>query len=163
NLPFDLWIETVRGFLGYFKISLTRVLDTFRPADTLELFTSNPPTPYYRAQILAESLGISPAEYAVFTATDTTKWFNLFGSYPTDAAALSELKNAKTLSQELGLSYQDLTDLMKTGFLNPGLYPLMFQFERFGIDMGTAFSFTNQPGYPALTPQQQSDFQNLLS
>ena len=40
------------------------------------------PTPYYRAQILAEALGISPAEYAVFTVFDTTKWFNLYGTIP---------------------------------------------------------------------------------
>jgi hypothetical protein len=162
NLPFDLWTETVRGFLNYFKIPLTQVLETFRPADNLELFTDGQAHPYYRAQILAEALGISPAEYSVFTATDTTHWFNLYGSYANEAAALNDLKGAKTLSQKLGVTYQELTDLVKTGFLNPGLYPLIFQFERFGIDMGTAFSFTNQPGYLALSPQKTSDFQALL-
>jgi Salmonella virulence plasmid 28.1kDa A protein len=162
NLPFDLWIETVRGFLNYFKTTLAQVLDTLRPADTLELFTSNPPTPYYRAEILAESLGISPAEYGVYTATDTTKWYQLYGDYPNEAAALGDLNNAKTLSQKLGVSYQGLTDLVQTGFLNPGLYPLLFQFQRFGIDMGAAFSFTNQPSYPVLTPQQTADFQAVL-
>ncbi len=163
ELPFDLWIETVRGFLGYFKLSLAQVLDALRPADTLELFTNNPPTAYYRAGILAESLGLSQAEYAVFTATDTTQWYKLYGNYPDEPTALAELKNAKTLSQKLGVSYQGLVDLVQTGFFNPGLYPLLFQFTRFGIDMGTAFSFTGQPGYPALTPQQTADFKNLLA
>lgn len=161
TLPFDLWIETVRGFLNYFKIPLPKVLDTFRPADTLELFTSSPLSPYYRAQILAESLGISPAEYAVFTATDPNNWFQLYG-YAVEATAQGELKSAKTLSQKLGVSYQKLRDLLKTGFLNPNLYALIFQFERFGIDMETAFSYTNQHGYPALTAQQTVDFQALL-
>ena len=32
NLPFDLWLETVRGFLNYFKAPLAQVLDTLRPA-----------------------------------------------------------------------------------------------------------------------------------
>ena len=57
NLPFDLWIETVRGFLNYFKIPLAQVLEVLRPADKLELFTDASNHPYYRAQILAESLG----------------------------------------------------------------------------------------------------------
>jgi hypothetical protein len=163
NLPFDLWLETVRGFLNYFKAPLDQVLDTLGPADTLELFTGVPATPYYRAQILSESLGISPAEYAVFTATDTTKWFKLHGSYATEAAALADLSNAKTLSRNLSVSYQGLADLVKTGFVNPALYWLIFQFERFGIDMGTAFSFTNQPGFPALTAPQTADFQAQLN
>jgi len=161
DLPFDLWIETVRGFLDYFNIPLARVLDTLRPADTLELFSSTPATPYYRAQILAEALGISPAEYAVFTAFDTSTWFNLYGS-PNEIAALNDLKSAKTLSQRLGLSYQDLTDLTTTGFLNPALYALIFQFERFGIDLDHALSFTNQPGCGALSTQEAIDFGNLL-
>ena len=167
NLPFDLWIETVRGFLNYFKMPLAQVLDALRPADTLELFTDGHAYSYYRAQILAESLGISPAEYAVFTVLDTTKWFNLYGTYANEAAALNDLKSAKTLSQKLGISYQDLVDLMTTGFLNPALYPLLFQFERFGIDMSDAFSFTGQPGYPPLvdTPPAHAltDFKNLLA
>jgi len=53
GLPFDLWIEIVRGFLGYFRSSLARVLDTLRPVDRLELFTDANNLPYYRAQILA--------------------------------------------------------------------------------------------------------------
>lgn len=169
TLPFDLWIETVRGFLGYFKTSLPHVLEALRPADTLELFAGAPPTPYYRAQILAESLRISPSEYAVFTATDTANWFTLYGNYTDEATALNDLKNAKTLSQRLGVSYQGLTNLIQAGFLNPGLYALIFQFKRFGIDMGTAFSFTGQPGFPtwvqftASDPQRAADFQALLS
>lgn len=168
NLPFDLWIETVRGFLGYFKTSLAQVLDALRPADKLELFAGSPPAPYSRAQILAESLRISPAEYAVFTTTDTTNWFKLYG-YDNETTALNELKSAKTLLQRLGVSYQGLTNLVQTGFLNPALYALIFQFNRFGIDLGTAFSFTNQPGFPTWTqlsasdPQRAADFQALLS
>jgi hypothetical protein len=57
KLPFDLWIETVRGFLNYFKISLLRLVDIFRPADRLELLTDANNYPYYRASIFAENLG----------------------------------------------------------------------------------------------------------
>ncbi len=168
NLPFDLWIETVRGFLNYFKSPLAQVLDTLRPADNLELFTDANSYPYYRAQILAEALGLSPSEYGILTDTDAairplaTNWFKLYG-YKDAATAQTELSSAKNLAQALGLSYQDLTDLMTTGFLNPGLYPLIFQFKRFGINMSEAFSYTNQPGYPTFTATQKTNFENLLT
>src|SRR5262249_61099634 len=70
GLPFDLWIETIRGFLNYFKVPLAQVLDVLRPVDRLELFMDSTPSPYYRAQILAEALGLSPAESGVLTVPD---------------------------------------------------------------------------------------------
>jgi hypothetical protein len=161
NLPFDLWIETVRGFLNYFKTPLAEVLDTLRPVDALELFSDAHNYPYYRAQIFAESLGLSPSDYSVLTGSATTlspitaNWFKLYG-YPSEAAALNgstqldPLSSAANLARLLGLTYQQLTDLLSTGFLNPGLYPLIYQFKRFGIALNDAFSYTGQPGYPAL-------------
>src|ERR1017187_1965168 len=161
DLPFDLWIETVRGFLNYFKTPLAQVLDTLRPVDVLELFTDGNSYPYYRAQIFAESLGISPTDYEVLTGTASglspasTNWFTLYG-YPSATAALNgtatldPLSSAENLAQVLGLTYQQVTDLLETGFLNPGLYPLIYQFQRLGIDMSDAFSYTGQPGYPAM-------------
>ena len=168
GLPFDLWIETVRAFFGYFKNPLAQVLDVLRPADNLELFSDANAYPYYRAQIFAESLGLSPSEYFVLTVTDpvtqkagVSNWFQLYG-YTSEATALSELKSAETLSQKLGLTYQELTDLVSTGFLNPALYALLFSFERFGIEMSDAFSYTGQPGYSALSAQAKTDFETLL-
>lgn len=169
NLPFDLWIETVRGFFNYFKNPLGQVLEVLRPADNLELFTDGNSYNYYRAQICAESLGLSPAEYGVLTVIDPSthkpsvaNWFQLYG-YAGEATALSELKSAKTLAQRLGLTYQEVTDLVTTGFLNPGLYALIFQFERFGISMDDAFSYTHQPGHPALGAQANADFESMLA
>jgi len=152
NLPFDLWIETVRGFLNYFQMPLAQVLEVLRPADTLELFTDAHNYPYYRAQIVSEALGLSPSEYGVLAVLDPAtqnpsvqNWFELYG-YPDEPTALSELTSAKTLSQQLGLTYQDVADLVTTGFLNPGLYPLIFQFQRFGIELSDALSYTGAPG-----------------
>jgi hypothetical protein len=170
NLPFDLWIETVRGFLNYFQTPLAQVLDTLRPVDNLELFADANNFPYYRAQILSEALGISPTEYQVFTDGNPARqplslhWFEFYG-YPSEATALKgvpdatdptqydvpPLSSAKNLSRLLGVTYQELADLLKTGFLNPKLYPLLYQFERFGISMSDAFSYTGQPGYPVMT------------
>ena len=174
NLPYDLWIATVRGFLDYFKTTLANVLDTLRPVDQLELFTDANNFPYYRAQILAESLGIAPCEYQLLTGTVAgldpivSNWFTLYG-YPSEAAALNgnanldPLSNAETLSDVLGLTYQQVTDLLETKFINPGLYPLIYQFQRFSISMSDAFSYTGQPGYPAFTAPQKTVFEAQLN
>jgi hypothetical protein len=66
NLPFDLWIETVRKFCDHFETPLWRLLETFRQGD--ELF--NPTKSYDREAIFIESLGLSPSEYTIFTDTD---------------------------------------------------------------------------------------------
>jgi hypothetical protein len=162
NLPFDLWIETVRGFLDYFKSSLADVLDTMRPVDRLELFTDADAHPYYRAQILAESLALTPAEYDVLTAFPPGKWFELYG-YTSEAAALAALPSAKTLAGALTLTYQELTDLVTTGFLNPALSAIVFQLRRFALDFRTAFAYTGQPGYPALSAAAKTAFEAQLA
>ena len=173
NLPYDLWIATVRGFLGYFKTTLATLLDTLRPVDRLELFTDANNHPYYRAQILADSLGIAPCEYQLLTGTAAgldpfvSKWFALYG-YPSEAAALNgnadldPLSKAETLSDVLGLTYQQVADLLETKFINPGLYPLIYQFQRLGISLSDAFSYTGQPGYPAFTAAQTTAFETQL-
>jgi peptidoglycan hydrolase-like protein with peptidoglycan-binding domain len=182
SLPLDLWIETVRGFLSYFKTSLAQLLDGLSPVDNLELFTDSNAYPYYRAQIWAESLGLSPVEYDLLTVTDPAtqqpkvdSWYALYGyqdentalngqADPADASQylVPPLKSAKNLSQRLGVTYQELTDLVTSGFLNPSLYALTFPFERFGISLGDAFSYTSQPGFPAMTATAKTAFETVL-
>jgi hypothetical protein len=182
NLPFDLWIETVRGFFNYYKTPLAQVLDILQPVNNLELFTDGNSFPYYRAQIFAESLGLAPAEVGVLTMIDpvshqpsVSKWFQLYGyadentalngqKDPTDPSQylIPPLKSAKNLARRLGLSYQELTDLVTTGFLNPSLNALLFQFKRFGISMDDAFSYTGQPGYVAMSGKTKADFEAIL-
>lgn len=182
DLPFDLWIETVRGFFSYFKIPLAEALDVLRPADNLELFTDANAYPYYRAQILSETLGLSPAEYQTLTGAGPAgqpptvqNWCTLYG-YANEATALNgqadplslgsylipPLKSAKNLSTRLGLTYEEVTELLRCGFLNPALTALLFQFERFGISLDDAFRYTRQPGYTPLSPQARADFEALL-
>src|SRR5262249_42725631 len=107
NLPFDLWLETVRQFFEQSDSSLWKVLDLLRPAD--ELFApAVAPKAYYRDSIFLESLGISPAERDIFTASKPlSRWFELYG-YANEADALSSLKSAKTLSRRLGVTYKEL-------------------------------------------------------
>jgi hypothetical protein len=161
GLPFDLWIETVRGFLGYFKTPVWSLLEAFKAADPLELFSDTNHYAYYQAGILAEYLGISPAEYAVFTNTDPlASWFKLYG-YNDQGTALSELKSAKTLASKLGVSYQELVDLVSTGFLNPQLNTLV-TLQKLGIQPTDVFSYEGQAGYTPMTASQKAAFEAIL-
>ncbi|MBV6467742.1 MAG: hypothetical protein PGMFKBFP_03112 [Anaerolineales bacterium] len=131
KLPFDLWIETVRQFCNYFETPLHRVLEVLRPGD--DLFSTA--MPFDRSSIFLESLGLSPAEVAIFTDTDPlATWHELYG-FSTAAEATTEatdttsgqridLNSAKALSRRLGVSYKEITEIVETGFVNPELSKL---------------------------------------
>lgn len=131
NLPFDLWIETARRFCNYFETPLDEVLDTFRPSDDLFALAQA----YDRSCIFMESLGLSPAEVAIFTDPEPlSKWHELYG-FKTAAEATTEaadattgqridLNSAKALSRRLGLTYKEITEVIQTGFVNPELTKL---------------------------------------
>lgn len=138
-LPFDLWIETSRRFFGHFDAPLSQVLETFRPTDELFAPAENPEA-YYRADVFAEQLGICPAEYAIFTEPHPlTTWFELYG-FGTGAQALTGLRSAKALSRRLGVSYQEIVNLVKTWFVNPTLDSLA-PLWKIGIDAGDVLHY----------------------
>lgn len=84
NLPFDLWIETVRQFCNYFETPLHELLETFRASN--DLFA--PTQTFDRASVFMESLGLAPAEVAIFTDPDLlSKWYELYG-YPTESPTI---------------------------------------------------------------------------
>jgi hypothetical protein len=176
SLPSDLWLETVRRFFEHFETPLSHVLEVLRPTD--ELF---PPItnskPYYRNAIWAESLGISPSEYDIFTSLDPMKWYELYGyaTQPnTTTVAQNEngqpinLNSAKVLSQRLGVSYKELVELVRTGFVNPQLEKLVIlrklrlDINDFGIDVDDVFRYKGQAGYPVFTSEEQEAFKDRL-
>lgn len=160
-LPFDLWLDTVRGFFDYYQLPFWQVLDTFRPAEELFAPTTSPKS-YYRAAIFAENLGITPAEYALFTnTTPLASWFTLYG-YTTESAALAALPSAKTLAQSLGISYKDLIALMRTNFVNPQLQTLGILYT-LGIVPEDVFRYKGQAGYQPFSAVETTAFQKLLS
>ena len=92
DLPFDLWLETVRQFCNYFETPLTEVLELFRPSN--DLFA--PTQPFNRASIFIESLGLSPTETAIFIDPDplgNDRWHDLYG-LPTIRPVLQNPTNA---------------------------------------------------------------------
>jgi hypothetical protein len=124
TLPFDLWLETVRRFVHHFDVRLPEILEIFRPSDDLFAPATNPKR-YYRAEIFAESLGLSPPEYSIFTdAATLNDWFALYG-FTNANDAKSALSSAKTLAQSLSISYKELIAVVDTWFVNPDLHALV--------------------------------------
>jgi peptidoglycan hydrolase-like protein with peptidoglycan-binding domain len=161
TLPFDLWLETVRRFLEYFDVKLWQVLDVFRPSDDLFAPAADAKA-YYRANVFAEFLGLSPSEYAIFTDPDAAaNWFGLYG-YDKEADALADLKSAKALARRLSITYQDLVDLVLTGFVNPRLNTLTV-LQKLGIQVNDVFRYKRDPNYQAMSAEELAAFEKRLT
>jgi hypothetical protein len=160
-LPFDLWIETVRAFLGYFEVPLHRLLETFRATD--ELFApQNPTAPFYRAQVFAESLGLAPAEWALYTPKDAAAgWWELYGD-DSDASARAALASAKTLARRLDVTYRELVELLQTGFVNPRLARLV-GLAKMGIDVGEVYRYQGAAGAEPMSAGERAAFERQLA
>jgi ABC toxin N-terminal region/Neuraminidase-like domain len=153
NLPFDLWIETVRRFCNYFETPLYQVLEAFRGSD--ELFA--PAQPFDRASIFMESLGLSPVEVAVFTdPAPLLKWHELYG-FETAAQATTDaidattgqridLNSAKALSRRLGVTYKEIADIVRTSFVNPRLTELALLYK-LGVAIQDARFYTSHKNF----------------
>ena len=165
NLPFDLWIETVRQFCDYFETPLWRLLESFRQGD--ELFV--PAQSYDREAIFIESLGLSPSEYTIFTDPDPlAKWYELYG-YKTATEATTEatngdtgqridLNSAKALSRRLGVTYKELVEIVQTGFVNPKLAEMTLLYK-LGVAIEDVLFYRDHKELPrdlsTLSPEDQ--------
>ncbi len=157
NLPFDLWIETVRKFCDYFETPLHQLLEVFRPSDSLFA----PWQSFDRAAIFMESLGLSPAEVAIFTNPDPLeRWYELYG-FTNKEEAITEavdstgqrigLNSAKALARRLGVTYKEITEIVQTGFVNPELNKLSLLYK-LGVSVGDARLYRD---YKAFYEQNQ--------
>jgi hypothetical protein len=160
TLPFDLWIETVRRFLNHFDTEFAEVLEVFRPSDELFPPAANPNV-YGRASVFVESLGLSPAEYALFTEPATLNhWFGLYG-YAHAGEATAALASAKTLSRQLGVSYRELVDLVASGFVNPALNDLAV-LRKLRIHVDEVFRYEKSPHHKPFSAEERAAFEKRL-
>lgn len=112
QLPFDLWHETTRKFADAVDAPLREVLSVFPPTSA--------------AGLAMERLGLTLAEYEVIVSDDVhARWWTRFG-YDAEPAAdtVAELGVVTILARALGISYQDLAELLTTRWINPGLEQL---------------------------------------
>lgn len=164
TLPFDLWLETVRRFCEYFETTFSQVLDVFRPSDDLYAPVENPEA-YYYSQIFSEYLGLSPSEYAIYTAPGWTEWPKLYGYDKfgdSEASALIELKSAKTLSRRLGVSYKELVELVQMTFVNPKLNTLV-TLRKLGLEVSDVFRYKKYQGYTPFASEEEVEFERKLT
>lgn len=128
NLPFDLWLDTVREFSACFETPLENLLETLRSGD--DLFQTTQPCD--RAAIFMESLKLSPKETEIFTNPNPLEnWWELYGFEDEDRAynahrdpetgLRTDLNSAKALCRRLGITYKELAAIIQTGFINPKL------------------------------------------
>ena len=70
--------------------------------------------------------------------------------------ALTALASAKTLSLQLGVTYKQVVDLIRTGFVNPQLNALVV-LDKLGVEVADVFTYKNNEQLPSqsnLTKEQ---------
>jgi hypothetical protein len=156
------------GGAGKTLITLSGLWTTPPVADDLLVKTDRN---YNRANIFAEYLGISPAEYDVFTNSSLhSTWYELYGYTTKDKActvAVDEqgqridLQSAKALSRRLGVSYKELVDLVCTGFINPKLDALVV-LRKLGLEVRDVFRYKKHSKYQQFTADEEAAFEKRL-
>ena len=147
TLPFDLWSDTARQFAADLALPLPRVMESIRPTDAL----FDPAAAFDRFAVFMEQLGLTAADVAVFTDPDPlAKWHELYGfssaqEATTEAIDAStgerlDLHSARTLARRLGVTYDELTQIVRTGFVNPRIATLNV-LNRIGVDIGDARAY----------------------
>jgi hypothetical protein len=164
TLPFDLWQETVGGYLGRMDVTLAGLLDAFRRSD--ELFAPAPPSanqpPYARAAVWKERLGLSTHELPVLTdQAELNAWFRLYG-YESLGTARTELRSAKNLAIRLGVSYEELAELVKTWYVNPNLNAVA-TLRTIGVEVLDVLRYKAAPGAAPFTAAERDAFATKLN
>ena len=127
-LPFNRPLALLRLHLQSLGLALPDAMAALRAGDSWS--TRRRPTSYGWSDILIEQLAISRDEYRLFT-DPTLQLGDLYGL--PDASALADLQamSLQDFSRRLGVSYDDLTAIVATQFINPnaGLIPRLQQLD----------------------------------
>jgi hypothetical protein len=165
-LPFDLWLETVRRFFAHFGTPFWQALEVLRPTDELG---PPPGAAYGRAAIFAEQLGIGAHEREVLTAArPLNEWHRLYGfDDPGRTAAENQedarrtLASAKELARRLDLSYAELGEVVRTGFVNPALERLAI-LKKLGLDAVDIARLKGATSFPVLSAGERKEIDQRL-
>ncbi len=133
-LPFHQPLESLRRYFTAFEVPLAAAMEGLRKNDDLERGAN----PYGWRDILMEALGLSRDEYAIFTDDAAVPLSALYG-FPVgtaDAEVIAALSNVKRFSQRVGISYEDLVDVLRTRFINPS-GDLIPKLQRLGVSFAT--------------------------
>jgi hypothetical protein len=120
NLPFHQPLETLRLLFRIWGVSLENALSVFSTA----LASGK------------EALALNEDEYRTLTDLTFKKLPEYFGQPQNNTIAQlnAVIANGKTFSRTVGISYEDLVELLKTNFINPG-YTLVPLFQKLHISL----------------------------
>jgi hypothetical protein len=133
GLPFDLPLEMVRAFLNRLDLPLGQLRQLL--AKPAQLTRTEEGRADGWVDVWYEQVGISPAEARALA--DAKNWPLLFGfgsaadalrtdtSGGTTRPARTSLGNGKTLARRLGISYEDLVEVLRTRLVNPEIEALI--------------------------------------
>lgn len=142
-LPFHQPLENLRRYFRRFEAPLPEVMEALRKDDSLERASA---ADYGWRDIWMETLGLSRAEHRLLTerwltggATDvmlTVKRLYGFDPSTTEADVRAVLDNAKSFSRRVGITYEQLVEILRTRFVNPNAH-LIPRLERLGVPFAT--------------------------
>jgi len=168
-LPFDLWLETVRRLLEHFGCPLWQVLDAFRTTGELHPRARRQ---YGQAAVAIERLGVPAAVFALLSIPDQeSHWHVLYGYPPGNQTqtpaqiqtqALAELPNAVTLSRRLGVSYDELLQLVTSRFVNPEL-AVVAALPKLGLTLADVLRYQGAPGHAPMTADERAAVEAALA
>jgi len=153
-LPFNQPLEGLRRYFDSFGVPLQEAMEALRKTENVERANDNE---YGWRDIWMETLRLSRDEYALLTDRSIALQ-DLYGFAPatTDAVALAALVNVKGFSRRVGISYEEIFEILKTRFVNPNstlipkLEPLRVAFSTIKkLKDGTITG----PAFDALLPQ----------
>jgi hypothetical protein len=137
-LPFHNALETLRRYFERFEFPLHEAMETLRRGEALERPDDDS---YGWRDVHMERLRLSRAEYALLTDGALTLR-ELYG-YPsgkTEEQVADELSSVNTFTRRIGVTYEELVEILKTRFVNPGL-ALIPRLERLGVSLTTLKEF----------------------
>ena len=133
-LPFHQPLENLRRYFDKFEAPLPEVMEALRKDDEVERANANE---YGWRDILMEELRLSRSEYALLTDRNLTLQ-QLYGYAPAtpDADVISELSKIKNFTRRIGITYEEMIEILRTCFVNPHS-TLIPKIERLGVSFAT--------------------------
>jgi hypothetical protein len=139
-LPFHQPLENLRRYFDKFEVPLPLAMERLRVDDQLERGANT----YGWRDILMEELSLSRDEYEILTDGGANPLWRIYG-FPNgtaDAGVITELSNAKQFTRRLGITYEDVVEILKTRFVNPNS-DLVPKLERLGVSFGAMQALKN--------------------
>ncbi|GAH44062.1 unnamed protein product, partial [marine sediment metagenome] len=145
-LPLHQPLEKTRRFFERFEAPLPEVMEAVRKDDAIERPVPADPVEYGWRDILMEELRISRAEYKLLTdrslslRDDSLTLRQLYGFPPgtLEDDVLACLSNVKAFTRRMGITYEDVIEILKTRFVNPNS-ALLPRLERLGVPFITLY------------------------